>query len=128
MTLCIREMLQRSSGVVGYRGIVSSSKAEDGGTTKLFASCHYAKKKKWSCLPTIPCILPVPTIRDLRWRTGGEGEGARPRIARTTTSPVRVRTAGGRGPRGLRAEGEIPTRRRQHRPVSRPRTTSSLSV
>lgn len=51
MTLCIREMLQLSSGVVGYRGIVSSSKAEDGGTTKLFASCHYAKKEE-VVLPT----------------------------------------------------------------------------
>lgn len=135
-----------SSGVGGYRtifrflestginGIVyaSISRSEPEGGGNALQSCLPTaikqQRKRRSRLPTILCLLPVPTIRDLRWRTGGEGGGARRRTARTTTSPARVRTAGGLDPRRPRAEGESPNRRRRQRPGSRPRPTSSPSV
>lgn len=85
---------------------------------------------KWgrNSSPTIPFPVPVPTIRHLRWRTGGEGGGARPRTARTTTSPAPVRTAGGRGLRVQRAEWETPSRQSRQQLGWRRRATWSPSV
>lgn len=79
-------------------------------------------------LPIIPPLLPVPTIPVLRWRTGGDGGGARPRTVKTTMNLVLVPRVEGLGPQHLRTEEKTPNGRKRQQRRRSPRAMWSRSV
>lgn len=130
-TLYVTEGLQMNFALVWFlESFISRYKPEGGGKTlqSCLRTAIKQRMKKRRRLPTILCFFPVPAFRSLRWRTGGEGGGARRRTARMTTSPALVPTAGGLAHRRPKAEEEIQTHRRRQWPGMRPRATSSPSV
>lgn len=78
--------------------------------------------------PTIPRADPLSLPWELRWRTGGDGDGAPLRTVRRRTSPPRAPRAGDPSrPAGRLAE-EIPSRSNRQRSASPPKATLSRSV
>lgn len=99
-------------------------------TSRRRCSTHFTEEEQKKSLTHNSLLLPVSTIPVLRWRTGGDGGGARPRTVRTTMNLVLVLVPRVEGLRRqqIKAEEKIPIgRKRQHR-RRLPRAKSSRSV
>lgn len=100
-------------------------------TSRWRCSTHFTEEEqKKKSLTHNSLLLPVSTIPELRWRTGGDGGGARPRTVKTTMNPVLVlvpRVEGLR-PQQIKAGEKIPIGRKRQQRRRLPRAMSSRSV
>lgn len=98
-------------------------------TSRWCCSSHFIEEVQKS-LTHNSLLLPVSTIPVLRWRTGGDGGGARPRTVKTTMNLVLVLVPRGEGlrPQQIKAEEKIPIGRKRQQRRRLSRAMSSRSV
>lgn len=99
-------------------------------TSRRRCSTPFIEEEQKKSITHNSLLLPISTIPVLRWRTGGDGGGARPRTVKTTMNLVLVlvpRVEGLR-PQQVKAEEKIPIGRKRQQRRRLPRAVSSRSV